>query len=223
MLDELLERARDDENVIGVVVHGSRGHGMHVHEGSDWDVIVVVREPLGRYDSERGSALEPVEVSSLAELPEWMLPAVTWATPSLDKTGAVQAQLEEVTKVDPATAAEPLDGYVNSYYRSAKNVRVDLGLASLLDAQESIPFYLQFVFAVHGRVRPYNKWLEWELHEHPLRVDVDVARLEQIARTGDLAEQQALFRDTEALAREHGHGSTIDGWEPDVPWLRGET
>jgi len=45
--------------------------------------------------------------------------------------------------------------------------------------------------------------------------------LERIGRTGELAEQQALFRDAEALAREHGCGATIDGWEPDVAWLRG--
>ena len=93
MLDELLEEAREDENVIGVVVHGSRGRGSHVHERSDWDVIVVVRDPSGRYDSEHGSLLEAVEVPSLTELPDWMLPAVTWTTPALDKTGAVAAQL----------------------------------------------------------------------------------------------------------------------------------
>ena len=209
--------------MLGVVVHGSRGRGLHVHEGSDWDVVVVVRELRGRYDSaERGGELEAFEVTSLTELPQWMLPAITWTTPALDKTGAVVAQLAEVTQVDPATAAEPLDGYVNSYYRSAKNIRAGLVLAALLDAQESIPHYLQFVFSVHGRVRPYNKWLEWELQEHPLPVEVDLARLERIARTGDLAEQQALFRETEALARERGHGATIDGWEPDVDWLRGD-
>lgn len=221
MLDALLEDARQDENVIGVVVHGSRGRGLHVHEGSDWDVIVVVREPAGRYDSKHGDALETFEVKSLGGLPQWMLPALTWRTPALDKTGAVTAQLAEVTTIDPATAAEPLDGYVNSYYRSAKNARAGLQLAALLDAQESIPWYLQFVFAVHGRVRPYNKWLEWELREHPLPVEVDLPRLERIARTGDLDEQRSLFRETEALAREHGHGATIDGWEPDVAFLRG--
>ena len=222
MLDELLARARDDENVIGVVVHGSRGRGLHVHDGSDWDVIVVVREPAGHYDSERGGELEAFELTSIAQLPKWMLPAVTWTTPALDKTGEVAAQLAEVTTVDPATAAEPLDAYVNSYYRSAKNARTGLELAALLDAQESIPYYLDFVFAAHGRVRPYNKWLEWELREHPLPVPLDLVRLERIALTGDLDEQRALFRDTEALARSLGHGSTIDGWEPDVAWLRGE-
>jgi hypothetical protein len=221
VLDELLAQAREDENVVGVVVHGSRGRGLHVHERSDWDVVVVVRERSGRYDSERGGALEAFEATSLAELPDWMLPAITWTTPVLDKTGAVAAQLEEVVRVDPATAAEPLDGYVNSYYRSAKNTRAGLELAALLDAQESIPHYLRFVFAVHGRIRPYNKWLEWELQEHPLPVELDLARLERIARNGALAEQQALFRETEELARARGHGATIDAWEPDVAWLRG--
>lgn len=222
MLDELLAEAREDENVVGLVVHGSRGRGLHVHEGSDWDVVVVVRERTGRYDSEeRGGELEAFEVKSLADLPKWMLPAVTWTTPALDKTGAVAGQLAEATRLDPATAAEPLDGYVNSYYRSAKNTRAGLELAALLDAQESIPHYLDFLFAAHGRVRPYNKWLEWELREHPLPVEVGLDRLERIARTGDLDDQRSLFRETEALARELGHGATIDGWEPDVAWLRG--
>jgi hypothetical protein len=222
VLDELLAQARQDENVIGVVVHGSRGRGLHVHEGSDWDVIVVVRELGGRYDSaERGGQLEAFEVTSLAKLPKWMLPALTWTTPGLDKTGEVAEQLARVTTVDPASAAEPLDAYVNSYYRSAKNARAGLELAALLDAQESIPHYLDFVFAVHGRVRPYNKWLEWELRKHALPVGVDLARLERIARAGAQEDQQALFRETEALAREHGLGATIDGWEPDVAFLRG--
>lgn len=223
MLDELLARARADENAVGVVVHGSRGRGLHVHEGSDWDVIVVVREPRGDYDTqERGGAIESFEVTSLAQLPDWMLPGITWTTPALDKTGKVSEELAAVTAVDPATAALPLDGYVNSLYRSLKNARAGLPLASLLDAQESIRYYLDFVFTVHGRIRPYNKWLEWELREHPLPLEVDLSRLDRIARTGDVDEQRALFRDTESLARERGHGATIDGWEPDVAWLRGD-
>jgi hypothetical protein len=221
VLDALLEEAQQDENVIGVVVHGSRGRGVHVHEGSDWDVLVVVREKTGRYDSEHGDELEAFEVQSLADLPQWMLPALTWRTPAFDKTGAVAAQLAEVTKVDPATAAEPLDGYVNQYYRSVKNARVGLELAALLDAQESIPYYLEFLFAVHGRIRPYNKWLEWELAHHPLPVEVDLDRLERIARTGDLADQRTLFLETETLARKLGHSATIDGWESDLAVLRG--
>jgi len=221
LLDPLLARARADENVIGLVVHGSRGRGAHVTEQSDLDVILVVRELRGEYPSAHGEAVEVAGVTSLQRLPDWMLPAVTWAEPVLDKTGEVAGQLARATTVDPATAAEPLDGYVNSYYRSAKNARVGLELASLLDAQESLPWFLQFVFNVHGRIRPYNKWLEWELREHPLPVEIDLERLRRIAATGDIASQQALFRAAEGLARDAGLGAVIDGWEPDVAWLRG--
>jgi predicted nucleotidyltransferase len=224
VLDELIARARADENVIGVIHSGSRGRDAYVTETSDWDAFVIVHEERGDYESLRGSGLELSEVTLavLAAPPDWARPAFLSLTPQLDKTGEVAEALRAATTVDPATAGRPLDAYVNSYYRSAKNARVGLDLASLLDAQESIPRYLEFVFAVHGRVRPYNKWLEWELREHPLSVELDLARLERIGRTGALAEQQALFRETEALAREHGHGETIDGWAPDIGWLRGD-
>jgi hypothetical protein len=223
VLDTLLAEAREDENVIGVVVFGSRGKGAFVTEGSDWDVFVVVHEVRGDRPLRHGDVLETVEVTldQLRNPPEWNRYALTWLRPQLDKTGDVADALREATIIDPATAAEPLDGYVNLYYRSAKNARLGLQLASFLDAQESVPWYLQFVFAVHGRARPYNKWLEWELREHPLPVDVDLPRLERIARTGDLDDQRALFRETETLARTLGHGATIDGWEPDVAFLRG--
>jgi hypothetical protein len=39
---------------------------------------------------------------------------------------------------------------------------------------------------------------------------------------GDPVEQRRTFRDVEVLARRHGLGDVIDGWEPDVGWLRGD-
>ena len=226
MLDELLARARADGNVVGVVLSGSRGRGELVTETSDWDAFVVVRELSGDWPQERGGLdLSEVTLERLADPPAWARPALLWLEPQLDETGEVAAALRAATTVDPASAAEPLDGYVNMLYRSLKNARLGLALASLLDAQESIPWLLEFLFAVHGRVRPYNKWLEWELEHHPLPLPsttVLLGRLEQIARNGAPEAQRALFREVEALAREHGHGATIDGWQPDVSFLRGE-
>jgi len=224
VLEPLLEDARRDANVLGVVVFGSRGRGAYVdEERSDWDVFVVVGEHRGERPFRHGDRLETVEVTldELRDQPRWNRYSLAWVEPQLDKTGEVAAALRDAVAVDPASAGEPLDGYVNMLYRSLKNDRVGLRLASLLDAQESIPWFLEFVFAAHGRLRPYNKWVEWELREHPLPVAVDLARLERIARTGDAAEQRALFREAEALARAKGLGSVIDGWEPDVAWLRG--
>jgi hypothetical protein len=163
-----------------------------------------------------------VTLEELRNQPDWQRYSLAWVEPQLDKTGEVAEALRDATRVDPATAAAPLDAYVNSYYRSLKNARAGLELASLLDAQESIPWFLEFVFTVHGRLRPYNKWLAWEFEHHPLPGnDVQLERIERIARTGDLGEQAAQFRDLEALARGQGLGAVIDGWEPDVALLRG--
>jgi predicted nucleotidyltransferase len=221
--DQLLDEARGDDNVVGIVVFGSRGKGAFVTEGSDWDVFVVVNEHREEHPFVRGAVLELVEVTldELRNQPAWNRYSLTWLEPQLDKTGEVAEALRDAVRVDPHSAAEPLDGYLNMLYRSLKNARVGLDLASLLDAQESIPWFLEFVFGVHGRLRPYNKWLAWELETHPLRWN-DLPRLDRIARSGDLDEQRALFRAAEALAREHGHGRVVDGWEPDVAWFRAD-
>jgi hypothetical protein len=95
-----------------------------------------------------------------------------------------------------------------------------------LDASESIPPLLDFLFATHVRVRPFNRFLRWELERCPFpdpafSVDTLFERLAAIG-SGDIAGQQRTFRDVEVLARMHGHGDVIDGWEPDVAWLRGD-
>lgn len=224
MLEALLARARDDDNVAGVAVFGSRAYGLHLHERSDWDVLVAVCELTDDYASERGDDIEIAQLSlaRVADPPDWFRPALLHSDVRLDKNGELADALRSATTVEPATAGEPLDGYMNMYYRSAKNTRAGLQLASLLDAQESIPWYLQFMFNVNGRVRPYNKWLEWELEHHPLPSNsLQLGRIERIARAGGLEEQAAQFRDAEALARAEGLGAVIDGWEPDVPLLRG--
>jgi predicted nucleotidyltransferase len=221
-IDELLEDARGDDNVVGVVVFGSRGKGAFVTEQSDWDVFVVVRDKRNDRPFVHGAQLETVEVTldELRSPPHWQRYSLAWVEPQVDKTGEVAGALRDATRVDPATAGEWLDGYVNLYYRSLKNARLGLDRASRLDARESIPWFLEFLFAAHGRPRPYNKWLEWELEHHPVDWD-DLERLERIAATGDLTEQAALFRGAEALARDKGLGAVVDGWGPDVPLLRG--
>ena len=65
---------------------------------------------------------------------------------------------------------------------------------------------LTALFALHRRVRPFNKFLGWELQLEPLggerwTVEALFPRLQRIVGPGDLGEQQALFRDVELLAR----------------------
>ena len=228
--DALFAEAVDDDAVVGVVLGGSRGKGDLVTERSDYDMHVIVRDDSAcarwadRHPFRHG---DPTEVI-LTTLDRFRTAPPDYAfahvSPLLDR-GGIAELVAAKGSVDPATAGEPLDGYINMYYRSAKNARDGRSLAAQLDAVESIPYFLEFLYAAFGRVRPYNKWLRWELENHPLpppwTAEELLPRLERILG-GDLDEQPRLFRDAERLARERGHADVVDGWEPDVPWLRGD-
>ena len=74
-----------------------------------------------------------------------------------------------VSEQDAVLAAR-LDGYVNFVYRAVKADREGRRLERRLDAAESLAWLLDVVFALSARVRPYNKYLAWELQEHLLAV-----------------------------------------------------
>jgi predicted nucleotidyltransferase len=242
--EELVAIARDDDGVLGLVLTGSRAHGAFVTGESDWDVRLVVRnddldEYRSRYGTPHGSRVE-VFVLTLADLAavgtpgshvSWDRPSYVYAQIVLDTEGRVAETVDGLRSLSAeharSVAAERLDDYVNSYFRSAKSHRLGLALEAQLDAAESIPPLLDFLFAVHGRVRPFNKHLRAEVERRPLdgelwAADALLRRLEAILATGDLAQQQGLFRDVEELARARGLDAVVDGWEPDVAWLRGD-
>lgn len=159
-------------------------------------------------------------VEQFANVPEWDRYSYVHATVAIDKGGIA----ELIAAIPPDDPAEALDDYINAYYRSAKNAKLGLKDAALLDATECVSPFLTALFALHDRVRPFNKFLRWELEEFPIQgwpADELLARLERVA-AADPAAQQSLFRDIERLARERGHGAVVDGWQPDVPFLRGE-
>src|SRR3954465_5292825 len=95
----LLARASGDDNVVGVIHSGSRGRGLYVHEDSDWDFFVVVRELRGHYPSERGDSGDDAEITRerLADPPEWARPALLSVDLLLDKTGAVARAVQTAT------------------------------------------------------------------------------------------------------------------------------
>ncbi len=241
--DELVEIAREDDDIIGLVLTGSRGRGFAVTNDSDWDVRLVVRDEVvdeyrARLATSHGAAVNVV-IFSLGEFEQvgevgtesaWDRYSYVRAEVVIDNNGGRIAELVRAKSTLPADAArllaaEYLDDYVNSYYRAAKNRRSGLEVEANLDAAESIPPLLSFLFAVHERVRPFNRFLLWELETHPLPCDSWTAdsllpRLRAILANGDIGEQQRLFRDIEALARSNGFGDVIEGWEPDLDWLR---
>ena len=234
----LLSHAHDDPNIVGLMLAGSRGMGSYVTPESDYDAYVILKDGdlldkyTERFPSAHGDSVEYILVS-LESFRAHALPgtssrwnAYTFAhiDPLIDKLDGEIARIASAkTLPGPEDTREFLDGYLNQYYRSKKNLEAGRGLEGHLDAAESIVWLLNFVFAAHGRVRPFNKWLRWELQQYPLdepwRDDL-LPRLEAILATGSIDEQRRIFRDAETLARMRGLDDVVDSWGPDVEFLR---
>ena len=228
--EDLLEVARSREEIVGLYVFGSRGRNYLVDERSDWDVCVVLADVAAReaFDGEfpyaHGARVEIVSTTldGLRDISsEHGRYAAAHADVVLDKTGGeltgVVAELESLPSGSrDSIVREALDDYVNQTYRS-------LRYGTRLDAVEAIPPALRTIFALENRVRPYNKYVEWELRHHPLdgwTADELLPLLDRVL-TGEPEALHELFNRIEPTARSAGFGDVIDGWEPDVEWLRG--
>ncbi|HEY7421341.1 MAG TPA: nucleotidyltransferase domain-containing protein [Gaiellaceae bacterium] len=228
--EELLEVARSRDEIVGLYVFGSRGRDFMVDERSDWDVCVVLagREACEEFDREfsfaHGARVEVVSATLNGirnEQSEHGRYAAAHADVVLDKTGGELARVVAEQESLPsgrrdAVVREAFDGYINQTYRS-------LRYGTRLDAVEAVPYALRTIFALENRVRPYNKYLEWELRHHPLEEWTADELLPLIDRvlTGEREAQHELFNRLEGPARREGFDDVVDGWEPDVDWLRG--
>jgi hypothetical protein len=230
-LEDLREVARAREEIVALYVFGSRGRDFMVDARSDWDVCVVLAGDAARerFDREfpytHGAQVEIVSATldglrSLSS--EHSRYAAAHADVLLDKTGGeltrVVADLESLPSGSrDGIVREALDGYINHAYRS-------LRYGTRLDAVEAIPHALRTIFALADRVRPYNKYLEWELRHHPLEgwTADDLLPLLDRVLAGEPEPQHELFNRIEPPARNAGFGDVVDGWEPDVDWLRGK-
>ena len=244
-----LARARADPNVQGLVVFGSRGPGVFVTDRSDYDAFVVLEQPdpawcaghvgpvtAGR--SRRAGHVGPVELVpilvgefdayALAGSPSaWNRPAFLGARVVIDRLdGGIARMVEMKARLDAdeaaSTAADALDDYVNSLYRSLGNGGDGRELAARLDAGDAIGPLLTFLFAIDGRVRPFAKYLEVEVAKRPLVVSDVLPRIATVLAAADPVVQRAVFRDVETVAREQGLGAVIDAWEPDLAFMRGD-
>ena len=118
-----------------------------------------------------------------------------------------------------------LDGWINFAYRALKSDRDGRALEARLDAAESVPWLLDVVFAIAGRVRPYNKYLPWELRTHPVDgwpAD-ELLGLVERSLDGDVAAVRETFPRVRAACAaydaQRGHTRTtdmIDGWSSEL-------
>lgn len=168
---------------LGLVLTGSVGRGVATHR-SDVDVYVLLTDEgaEGRTTTRSEMVDEiPVALSELEEVPPfggegwWHRWSFAWAPVLLDRTDGRldvflrrQATVSEVEAEEILIAHDRLDGWINYAYRALKSDRDGRLFERQLDASESVPWLLDTIFTLAGRVRPYNKYLPWEVREHPL-------------------------------------------------------
>lgn len=238
-LRQIRGAAAEDEVVAGVVLHGSRGMEGFARPDSDYDVVVIVADAGG--PSRPWMAVPWLDVWTIS-LDAWPCHAMPGRPDAWNRYALVHAKLlyeqphsgvgDELERKrrlsqDEARvlARASLDEYVNGCYRSLKNHRDGRSLEARLDAAESLAPLLTAVFAMHHRVRPYNRHLIWELTQdplpdHDLSSDRLLAGVQQLIAGGDAAAQRDLFAHVEQFARSHGCGEVIDSWEEKFPLLR---
>lgn len=238
----LCARTEADVRVLGMVLTGSRAREGTATRHSDYDVLLVVDEEQHglKEGEERRDARMDVSVMSLGEFrthalhgsgTEWNRYAFTHAVVLKDATDGLIGELVlakgRLTSSEASrTATGVLDAFLNGLYRCVKNDRDGNATAARLDAAESLPHHLTYVFALHERVRPYNKYLAWELRRHPLSRPewahghlLGVLERALSPEPADAVRQ--LFVELEPHARAAGHGPVLDSWGEDLVLMRG--
>jgi hypothetical protein len=238
----LLDRAREDPSLVGVVAFGSRAVGVDVTAASDVDCFVIVAgtdAEARTWSTPHGSPVEvwPMTLEAFrrhalaGDDGAWNRPTFIRARVDLDKLdGEIAAIVDGKRRLAPDEARSlvdhALDDAINSIYRALKSAEAGRRLAARLDAIEAIGPLLTTAFALEGRVRPWNRWVTHELAAAPLRTPAFAGLADLVERLAEDPSPDRLrqaFWILEGPARAAGHGTVIDGWEPDVSWLRGES
>ena len=238
LLTTLAERNLADhgDGFLGLVLSGSAGRDMAT-DRSDLDAFVILSDEAaaGRstdhspeVDEIPWSRSELNTVGVFGTEDWWHRWSCAWAPVLLDRTGGelAAAVLRQATLAPEEADGiliehDRLDGWVNFAYRALKSDRDGRDLEARLDAAESVPWLLDVVFALAGRVRPYNKYLPWELHTHPLDDWPADELLGLLTRTldGDVSAIRETVPRVRAACASYdawrGHTRTtdmIDGW-----------
>ncbi|HEY1752361.1 MAG TPA: nucleotidyltransferase domain-containing protein [Caulobacteraceae bacterium] len=245
--EALLTRARDDPAILAFWLGGSRGMGRPT-EHSDWDVGILVTEdayePFCREiglegpfqaDWRPGVDLMVRTLPMFEAFGAWESDerayryAYAHLTALVDKTGRAQPMIDAKACV-PADAVPgfihaSLDHALNQAYRALKCLRDGDPVASRLEAADGVNPYFDAVFALHGgRLRPYAKYLRWELETWPLaRLPTgDAALMDRalgvLGRDGGPT-LSTLLAEARVAFRAAGQGAAYDGWGETLDWI----
>jgi hypothetical protein len=245
--DELLKRAQDDPAVLAFWLGGSRGKGRPTRH-SDYDIVILVAEDAYRAFCDELGLERPFQGNwrpgvdlTVGTLPGFAA-AAAWDSSErghryghayvkalVDKTGEAQALIDTKARVPAEHVAgfidASLDHAINQVYRALKCLRDGDPGASRLEAAAGVDPFFDAVFALHGgRLRPYYKYLRWELETWPLtRLPIGDARLMDrvlsVLGDGDGPALSDLLAETQPAFRAAGHSAVYDAWGEQLDWI----
>lgn len=233
---KILEEAKNDPAVVGLIFGGSRGKSVEfLTTNSDYDVILIVsndtsdelKKKMENYKSPEfeiwvRTVDEFRDYAKWGSNEDWDRYNYTHNKAIIDKTGDVQTLIDEKgilpSEVQKNVVESTLDDYINQVYRSAKYYRDGNNLAAHIDATESLPPLMTALYALEGRLKPYNKYFEWELKNYPLKLfpwnlEEFISDYKHILATGNIETQKKIFYAVKKLFRENGYSKSIDGWK----------
>ena len=245
--ETLLKRAHDDPAILAFWLGGSRGMG-RATQHSDYDIgILVADQAYDEFRSELGldgsfqADWRPGIDLSVGTFPlfeafaAWNSDqrvyryACAHLTALVDKTGRAQPLIDAKARVPTEEVARfihaSLDHALNQAYRALKCLRDGLPDASPLEAADGVNPYFDAVFALHeGRLRPYYKYLRWELETWPLTQlpAGDAALMDRalaVLGPGGGSALSSLLAEAEPAFRASGHGAAYDGWGATLDWI----
>ena len=240
--EKIYNEAENDPNIIGFFLGGSRGKGFQTKD-SDYDTYIIVEDNIvieykEKYPLRKSKGIDLI-VFSFSEFKKyaswgsseaWDRYSFAHVKTQLDKNGKIQELLDDKAKVPEKFLSKfiagALDGYVNFLYRSLKCIRDGDIEAARLEAAFSLPVFLDVIFAIHdGRLRPYYKYLKWELESFPLikfpmTGEEIVNNLMKILDSADNKAQRKFLNTTEIILRKEGFGKVFESWGEDFPWMK---
>jgi hypothetical protein len=243
IFNNILEDARNDKNILAFWLDGSRGKGIFEHDQSDYDCTMIVKGDVLNEYKERYQKNSNKEIELKVMVLDEFKKSAVWGSdtawqrygyaaikpPLVDKTGEIQNLFKEKSII-PENAkkqfiSEALDYYINEVYRSLKCFRDGQVTGARLEASESILSLLNTVFAIHGRLRPYYKYYEWELKNYPLnKLNMPGGEFTKcllvILENANIKTQQNLLKEIENLTRKEGYGEIWDSWGDKIEWMK---
>ena len=242
MFNRLLREAKNNSDIIGFILFGSRGAGEDfIHLESDYDLLMIVKDNVKIKYCKKYYETDKIEVPGIdliiKTVSELKLPLEEWERDTfarvkilVSKNKWLNTHINEISKIPKSEVkkyiAGNLDGYINYVYRSLKCKRDKNEIGARLEANRSIELFLKIAFGLHKRRSvPYYKYLNKELIENPLtEMDLSSQQLTFLIRkiidSADIKSQQKLLIETEKTFRKNGFGNTFDDWGNKLDWMK---